>query len=1346
MNNRNSNFKVGQIVEIPGKQLEGRIAYIGVTNFAPGRWIGVVLNEERGKNDGQVKGTTYFKCPKNHGIFVRPTQLIMKKANVTNEMPRVMEQTSTKVMRPQGKQSQQQPPQEPSNVGVPGLVGGRGSNGDGINQMVVMQREITATITTNTNAATVVASGTTASATATPATAQLPMKSMTSLAMTVSKSDDKNSLVVKKVPKMPTSTNLLRTTKINQPKEITPTPLQPSTSQVSLHNIGGAGPLRNLRPPPALAPKRSKTSMSPSESFCCAKRSSFVETGFLEILRPQFTPGQPIRSPTFSSMALNSSSSTNLQDLKQQHKQLESRLKELEEEIEQLKSQKSDDKRKLQGMERLRLQNEQLLEFKVRIMDQQSNLQRELTRLRQELRESQETKSKCQRDLDEAAENIELLTLDKEMAEERAETLQLELELAQEQCEELTLDVEILKAENERYLCGSDNNHMALVKDENISSNGEIKKLEQYNQRLRETVIKLRDVLTDEKQQSMKAFKELETKNSEILELKKTKELLTQRCDVMEAHIMDLREQVDAALGAETMVATLADAKLELEDRVRLLEEEVSELEALEEIHEQLIESNQELERDLREEIEMLNSNIRTLQQEKDSALETVYERDCTIMKFRALVKTLNERDQIKEQMALTTAASTTATASTSEELNSISSNQEFMPGVDFQQIFASTKAYGRALELQLASVELKMVQLQNEYLKAFLPEELLLRGGAHDVILILIVLQRCMEKIDIICSGIHEKFPASCEFGRDAIFEGYSVHRFAFRTRCLYLLRSLKMILQQLEFALNHCDYEICTHAAIYRGEMESQEKQLDDLLRLLKKGLLDENTPVDSLERASGFFNTLLNNLFASQNLAELFDEQKLYVSLIEVYDVALDCVNTHAGLLYTIIQLGDEQTDSFCSMQFLMEHVRAFKVQLKQLQRKIPSKTISFGSLQWPQLQRLHERNDHLGRLIDLLSATAREATKDIANTSKSESSGPGGIVASGGTGNDIAIDHERLWRIINFNCNKMAPEGYQKSPVGFFQNAIAILQEQLDEFQQFIKESEKALSINLNTTYVRSEELTILQQANEVKKHYEEIKLLHHHLDEKDKEIKSLKYMAKMKQNDYSELQIRKDMAEKHLHKQQQTYADLMSQISEKMEDLLEDLQNQQIKLLNSLENNSHKLDRLERVQDALKQCVANSSQTHTSCSHDSLREIENLSLCLRQQREQNIALQSKFLKDELRKLEPLHVPKQSSRDHRVEEEIKHLTEDLNKLKKSWILGYITLDSSKTPSIASMPSNKSSSSLSPSPTARLHTESSHLSQHILDAYYRTHPHRQIPTDFGQFLTKEGQEILK
>uniref|UniRef100_A0A1B0G155 Dynactin subunit 1 n=1 Tax=Glossina morsitans morsitans TaxID=37546 RepID=A0A1B0G155_GLOMM len=1237
-------FKVGQKVQIAGRQLEGRIAYIGLTNFAPGKWIGVVLNDERGKNNGTIRGITYFKCAPNYGIFVRPTQLLVKRTHVV-EADRMEEQTDAI------DRIKEQPKLEVAS------------------QEKVKSKSIVDSTPTPTP---------TATPTPTPKT----------------------------VPKLGSCTNLLKTTKINQPKEVKS--LLPSTSQLSLLNT--VGPCGALRPPPPLAPKRSKTSMSPSESFCCAKRSAFVETGFLEILRPQFIPGQPLRSPTFNSMVL-STSSQSLQELQQHNKNLEARINELNSEIDLLKQQKSEDKRKLMEMERLRLQNKQLLEFKVRIIDQQTSLQRELQRLRQDLRECNELKVKYQKELDEAAENIELLTLDKEMAEERAETLQIELEIAQEQNEELALDIEILKAENERFLIGVDNQN--IKEEPSQPTLGEVRKMEQYNQRLRETVIKLRDVLTEEKQHALKAVKELETRNSEIAELKKTKEMLTKRCDVMESHIIDLREQVDAALGAETMVSTLANAKLELEEKVRLLEEEVVELEALEEIHEQLIESNQDLERDLREEVDLLNAQIRTLQQEKDVALETVYERDCTIMKFRALVKSLNERDQLKDQVTLTPAAITTATVSTSEDMSSISSNPEFIPGIDFQQVFASTKAYGRALDFQLSSVELKMSQLHVEYLKAFLPEELLLRGGAYDVILVLLLMQRSIEKVDIVCTGIHEKFPASCEFGRDAIFEGFSVHRFAFRTKCLYLLRSLRMVLQQLEFALNHCDYEICTHAAIYRCEMETQEKQLDELLRLLKKGLLDENTQVEALERAVGFFNSLLTNLFATQNLAELLDEQRLYIALIEVYDVALDCVNTHAGLLYTIIKLGDEHTDSFCSMQFLMEHARSFKQQLKQMQRKLPTNSLDFHKLQWTQMQRLNERNDHLSKLINFLSSTAREATKDIATASKNQ------------TTNEIAIDHERLWRIILLNCSRMATEDFEHNPVMFFQNCVQLMQEQLNDFQRFIAEGEKARNSNLNTVYVRSNDITILQQANEIKKHYDEIKFLHHQLSEKDKEMRALKQVVKAKQNDYSELQIRKEMAEKQLQKISNEQEHLLQCLGTQMEELLEEMQNRHLETLQTLQNHEARLRKLEETQKNFHQSLDTNTRSFNTTSHEAFLEIERLYQCLKQQREFRVAQQSCTLKNTLRQLQPLHLPQLHSSPV-TKQRLAKLSADVRHLKNSWILAYISLNS------------KTSRDL-------VLKESSKLSQHIWDVYAYNHGHRFLPTDFAKFPSKDIKQIL-
>ncbi|XP_063689009.1 dynactin subunit 1-like isoform X4 [Bolinopsis microptera] len=75
-----SEFKVGDNVEVIGKDLKGEISFIGNTDFAQGKWIGVTLPDAKGKNDGTVQGKSYFKCKPNHGIFVRQNQVALVKS------------------------------------------------------------------------------------------------------------------------------------------------------------------------------------------------------------------------------------------------------------------------------------------------------------------------------------------------------------------------------------------------------------------------------------------------------------------------------------------------------------------------------------------------------------------------------------------------------------------------------------------------------------------------------------------------------------------------------------------------------------------------------------------------------------------------------------------------------------------------------------------------------------------------------------------------------------------------------------------------------------------------------------------------------------------------------------------------------------------------------------------------------------------------------------------------------------------------------------------------------------------------------------------------------------------
>ncbi|XP_043910945.1 CAP-Gly domain-containing linker protein 3 isoform X2 [Protopterus annectens] len=67
-------IETGDQVLVAG-QKKGIVRFYGKTDFAPGYWFGIELDNPTGKHDGSVFGVRYFFCHPKHGVFAPPSRV-----------------------------------------------------------------------------------------------------------------------------------------------------------------------------------------------------------------------------------------------------------------------------------------------------------------------------------------------------------------------------------------------------------------------------------------------------------------------------------------------------------------------------------------------------------------------------------------------------------------------------------------------------------------------------------------------------------------------------------------------------------------------------------------------------------------------------------------------------------------------------------------------------------------------------------------------------------------------------------------------------------------------------------------------------------------------------------------------------------------------------------------------------------------------------------------------------------------------------------------------------------------------------------------------------------------------
>uniref|UniRef100_A0A674HNB0 Dynactin subunit 1 n=1 Tax=Taeniopygia guttata TaxID=59729 RepID=A0A674HNB0_TAEGU len=1014
-------LKVGSRVEVIGKGHRGTVAYVGATLFATGKWVGVILDEAKGKNDGTVQGRRYFTCEENHGIFVRQSQIQVFEDGADTTSPETPESAAMKV-----------PKRGMAQLGNPSQRGGK----------------------------------------------SFPEKW--------------ESLSTARRPK-------------------------PTRTPTSSASGGTAGP-------------------SGSASASGGEMSS-SEPG---------TPAQtPLVAPVIPTPSLGSPGAPPVPSPTKEEENLRAQVRDLEEKLETLKIKRNEDKAKLKELEKYKIQLEQVQEWKSKMQEQQAELQKRLKEAKREAKDALEAKERYMEEMADTADAIEMATLDKEMAEERAESLQQEVDSLKEKVEYLTMDLEILKHEIEEK--GSDG----------AASSYQVKQLEEQNARLKEALVRMRDLSASEKQEHVKLQKQMEKKNTELESLRQQREKLQEEVKQAEKTVDELKEQVDAALGAEEMVETLTERNLDLEEKVRELRETVGDLEAMNEMNDELQENARETELELREQLDMATARVREAEKRVEAAQETVADYQQTIKKYREL--TAHLQDVNRELM--------------SQQEASAEKQQQPPPEMfDFKIKFAETKAHAKAIEMELRQMEVQQANRHVSLLTSFMPDSFLRHGGDHDCVLVLLLIPRLICKAELISKQAQERFELSESCAERAGLRGAPGEQLSFAAGLVYSLSLLQATLHKYEQALNRCSVEVYKKVGTLYPEMSVHERSLDFLIELLHKDQLDETVNVEPLTKAIKYYQHLY-----SIHLADQAEDCTLQLAdHIKFTQSALDCMGVEVCRLRAFLQAGQEAADLAILLKDLETSCSDIRQFCKKIRRRMPGTdapgipaALGFGA---QVSDTLLECRKHLTWVVAVLQEVAAAGAQLIAPLAENE-----------------GLPAPRLEELA-FKVSEQIYGSQGINPYECLRQSCSILMATMNKMATAMQEGEYDADRPQNKPTPPAE-----LRAAALRAEITDAEGLGLKLEDRETVIKELKKSLKIKGEELSEANVRLSLLEKKLDSASKDADDRVEKIQTKLDETQTLLKKKEKEFEETMDALQADIDQLESEKVELKQRLNNQSK-------------------------------------------------------------------------------------------------------------------------------------------------------
>nr|OQO26973.1 hypothetical protein B0A51_04990 [Rachicladosporium sp. CCFEE 5018] len=747
-------YSVGQRVELT----DGRIAVIrfaGQTNFQTGDWIGVELSEPTGKNDGAVKGERYFECKPNHGMFLRPAVVkqvleqavakpAAKPAGARIGVNGVKTQDAAAARRLSGIAGSRASPTPSARSALSGLrspTKGLGQDGGSGASSAATSRTGTPPVPGRRPGA-APASGASRPSIAPAGSANARR---TSVLPPTSTSASRGSSRPSLAPPASTRALAARPSMVRVPlSRAAPSSRSTASTRLSPRPMEETED-EEASQPDALSPRDSNLSSAVSQSEAASTQdddeAATLRMNFAPSTAPPVPPippipPDPVPRPGMGRRTSSPPASIHSQRTTRSTAQSTRQVEELEAKLRLLERRRVEDRDLKRDLEKAQQDRDRYQGIIEKLQKKYQPQQQEIAELKKSLGEA-EAKFQSVEDLQAEHDSImEMATLDKEMAEEMAEGLKAELDALRETQEELQLEVEVLREENAEF--------SKEISPEERTSTGWLQ-LEQKNERLRDALIRLRDIKQDSEEKLNAQVRELDVQVKDLDTVKHQLGETREKHLTAEATADDLRQQLEVALGAEEMIEELTDRNMNMQERIDELRGTIEELEDLRELNDELDINHVEAEKQMQDEIDFKDSLIIDRERTAKQQQEALDDADHTINRFRELVAQM--QSDLQDMQA--------SKQISESEAKDLSSKSRAMLDLNMKLQSSAAKTQLKSLDLELRKLDAQEASEHLEIVKIFLPESF---QSESDSVLALLRFRRIAFKANLVHGAVKER------------------------------------------------------------------------------------------------------------------------------------------------------------------------------------------------------------------------------------------------------------------------------------------------------------------------------------------------------------------------------------------------------------------------------------------------------------------------------------------------------------------------------------------------------------------------------------------------------------